>query len=67
MNQPERARKGSAKTPDDRLIVNSREVCGRIGTRFRRREGKGGGLESAKGGGGFIFEQMLRKARRGIG
>ncbi len=41
INQPERARKRSDKTPDDRVIVNSRKVCGRMGTRFRRREGKG--------------------------
>lgn len=41
INQPERARKRSAKTPDDRSVENSREVCGRMGTRFRRREGKG--------------------------
>jgi hypothetical protein len=41
INQPERARKRSDKTPDHRSFENSREVCGRMGTRFRRREGKG--------------------------
>jgi len=41
IHQPERARKRSDKTPERRSFENRREVCGRIGTRFRRREGKG--------------------------
>jgi len=40
--QPERARKRSDKTPDYRRFLTSCVVCGRIGTRFRRVEGKGG-------------------------
>jgi len=50
----EGARKGSAKTPDYRFIVNRREVCGRIGTRFRRREGKGG-IGKCEGWARFYF------------
>ena len=41
-SKPERARKRSDKTPDYRIFLTSCVVCGRIGTRFRRVEGKGG-------------------------